>query len=138
MNIARKINTAALSAYQMIYNLLLIAVCVALTVVWLVSLVKNPTPWNGIDEKGNGGLCQYSVPQAIMCALQASDFEDAIRNAVSIGGDSDTISCITGGIAEALFGIPEHLLLSALSYLPDELLQIVTRFEKMFGKKILV
>ena len=93
--------------------------------------------WNGIDEKGNGGLCQYSVPQAIMCALQASDFEDAIRNAVSIGGDSDTISCITGGIAEALFGIPETILSTAMSYLPEDFIQIASRFEKIYGKKVL-
>ena len=59
MNIARKINTAALSAYQMIYNLLLIAVCVALTVVWLVSLVKNTTPWNGIDENDAWGVLVF-------------------------------------------------------------------------------
>jgi ADP-ribosylglycohydrolase len=93
--------------------------------------------WDGIDGEGNGGLCQHSVPQAIMCALQASDFEDAIRNAVSIGGDSDTISCITGGIAEALFGIPGTILSTAMSYLPEDLIQIASRFEKIYGKKVL-
>ncbi|MFC2631291.1 MAG: ADP-ribosylglycohydrolase family protein, partial [Porphyromonas pasteri] len=59
--------------------------------------------WQGIDGKGDGGICQDSVPQAIICVLQAKDFEDAIRNAISIGGDSDTIGCIAGGIAEALY-----------------------------------
>lgn len=103
-----------------------------------IDALRTRYSWIGKDGKENGGLCQYSVPQAIMCALQASDFEDAIRNAVSIGGDSDTISCITGGIAEALFGIPEHILLSALTYLPEDLIQIATRFEKKYGKKILV
>ncbi|MEN9481765.1 MAG: hypothetical protein RLZZ298_3160 [Pseudomonadota bacterium] len=54
--------------------------------------------------------CQGCVPQAITCALEAFSFEDAIRNAISIGGDSDTIAAIAGGIAEARFGVPEsHL-----------------------------
>ncbi len=65
--------------------------------------------WNGMDNVGNGGTCQGSVPQAIACALQATDFEDAVRNAVSIGGDSDTIGCIAGAIAEALFGVPQWM-----------------------------
>lgn len=65
--------------------------------------------WNGMDNAGNGGTCQGSVPQAIACALQATDFEDAVRNAVSIGGDSDTIGCIAGAIAEALFGVPQWM-----------------------------
>lgn len=51
--------------------------------------------------------CQGSVPQAIVAFLESNDFEDAIRNAISIGGDSDTIGAITGGLAEAYYGIPE-------------------------------
>jgi ADP-ribosylglycohydrolase len=50
-----------------------------------------------------------SVPQAIICALQSTSYEDAIRNAVSIGGDSDTIAAIAGGIAEALHGLPHDI-----------------------------
>ena len=50
--------------------------------------------------------CQETVPQAIMAFLESTSFEDAIRNAISIGGDSDTIAAITGGIAEAYYGIP--------------------------------
>uniref|UniRef100_UPI0040484755 ADP-ribosylglycohydrolase family protein n=1 Tax=Polynucleobacter sp. TaxID=2029855 RepID=UPI0040484755 len=50
-----------------------------------------------------------SVPQAISCALHAVSYEDAIRNAVSLGGDSDTIAAIAGGIAEAMFGIPDEI-----------------------------
>lgn len=74
MNIARKINTAALSAYQMIYNLLLITVCVALTVVWLVSLVKNTTPWNGIDENDAWGVLVFGflVAAATVPSLEGS------------------------------------------------------------------
>lgn len=84
--------------------------------------------WQGLDDAGDGATCQGSVPQAISCALQATDFEDAIRNAVSIGGDSDTIACITGAIAEALFGVPDWMLEKVLSLLDDKQLQVVTKF----------
>ena len=65
--------------------------------------------------------CEGSVPQAIVCFLDSEDFEDAIRNAVSLGGDGDTISCIAGAIAEAYYGIPEGLGEEALSYLDEDL-----------------
>ena len=53
--------------------------------------------------------CKNSVPQAIICALDANSYEDAIRNAVSLGGDSDTLACMAGGIAEMRFGVPENI-----------------------------
>ena len=53
--------------------------------------------------------CQGSVPQAIMAFLESTSFEDAIRNAISVGGDSDTIAAICGGIAEAYYGIPTEI-----------------------------
>ena len=79
-----------------------------------------------------------SVPQAIVCALQASSFEDAIRNAVSIGGDSDTIAAIAGGIAEARFGIPEQLAKQTRGYLPADMRSVVTAFydELQTSKKL--
>ena len=77
-----------------------------------------------------------SVPQAITCALEASDYEDAIRNAVSIGGDSDTIACIAGSIAEALYGLPDDIADTARSYLNDEFLEILNRFEKAIRPRI--
>ena len=89
--------------------------------------------WNGVDGEGNGGICQDSVPQAIQCALQATDFEDAIRNAISIGGDSDTIGCITGSIAEALYGVPEEMYEKAMTYLPENFRKLVTEFEAKYG-----
>lgn len=89
--------------------------------------------WRGIDGKGNGGLCQESVPQAIICALEGVSYEDAVRNAISIGGDSDTIGCITGGIAEALYGIPRHIYEKGLRYLPEEFVRIVKDFEGRYG-----
>jgi len=62
-----------------------------------------------------------SVPQAIICALQSTNFEDAIRNAVSIGGDSDTIAAIAGGIAEALHGLPQDIAQQGWAFLPPEM-----------------
>ena len=72
--------------------------------------------------------CQETVPQAIMAFLESTDFEDAIRNAISIGGDSDTLAAITGGIAEAYYGIPQDLAEKALGYLSSDLLETVLAF----------
>ncbi|HYF87126.1 ADP-ribosylglycohydrolase family protein [Azospirillum sp.] len=72
--------------------------------------------------------CQGTVPPAIVCALEATGFEDAIRNAISIGGDSDTLAAITGSIAEAMFGVPDALWVEAEAYLPDDILAVLERF----------
>lgn len=93
--------------------------------------------WHGIDGKGNGAICQDSVPQAIICALAADDFEDAVRNAISIGGDSDTIGCIAGGIAEALYGIPADIYAKGMGYLTPEFQAIVKAFEEKYGCGVL-
>lgn len=69
--------------------------------------------------------CQGSVPQAIEAFLESETFEDAIRNAISIGGDSDTIAAITGSIAEAYYGIDEKLIDKARKYLDDYLLSMI-------------
>jgi ADP-ribosylglycohydrolase len=65
--------------------------------------------------------CQDTVPQAIIAFLESIDFEDAIRNAISLGGDSDTLAAITGSIAEAAYGIPDWIKSKALDYLDDTL-----------------
>ncbi len=65
--------------------------------------------------------CQETVPQAITCALESTSFEDAIRNAVSLGGDSDTLAAIAGPIAEALHGIPREISAEAKRRLVDTL-----------------
>lgn len=65
--------------------------------------------------------CQGTVPQAIISFLESKDFEDAIRNAISLGGDSDTLAAITGSIAEAAYGIPEDIKEKTLSYFNDPL-----------------
>jgi ADP-ribosylglycohydrolase len=77
--------------------------------------------------------CQGTVPPAIVCALEAADFEDAVRNAVSIGGDTDTVACITGGIAEALFGIPDWIAKEAPARLDDDLRSVVERFRAVYS-----
>ena len=75
--------------------------------------------------------CQETVPQAITAFLEAADFEDAIRNAVSLGGDADTLACIAGSIAEPYFGgVPADIRESVLLRLDDELLAVVTAFEQ--------
>lgn len=65
--------------------------------------------------------CEGSVPQAIVCFLEASDYEDAIRNAISLGGDGDTQAAIAGSIAEAYFGIPDKLQERVFAYLDEPL-----------------
>ena len=65
--------------------------------------------------------CQQTVPEAITAFLESNSFEDALRNAVSLGGDSDTLACITGGIAEAFYGMPQELRAGTLKRLPEDL-----------------
>ena len=74
--------------------------------------------------------CQETVPQAIIAFLESVDFEDAIRNAISMGGDSDTLAAITGSIAEATYGIPEEIKDKVLSILDERLIKIYNQFAK--------
>jgi type I restriction enzyme M protein len=76
--------------------------------------------------------CQKSVPQALKAFLESAGFEDAIRNAVSIGGDSDTIAAITGALAGVYYGVPRELARKAAGYLPRSLLKVVESFEEAF------
>lgn len=70
------------------------------------------------------------MPQAITAFLESCDFEDALRTAVSIGGDSDTLAAITGSIAEAFYGVPEELRQECRQRLPPELAEILIEWEK--------
>ena len=72
--------------------------------------------------------CPGSVPQAIECFLESNSYEDAIRNAVSLGGDADTQACIAGAIAEACFGIPKDIRLKGLSFLDQRLTKLFTMY----------
>ena len=68
--------------------------------------------------------CQGSVPESIIAFLEGEDFEDVIRNAISLGGDSDTIGAMAGSIAEAFYGVPDEIQLKTLTYLDDEMLEL--------------
>ena len=80
--------------------------------------------------------CQNSVPQALEAFFESTGYEDAIRNAISIGGDSDTIAAICGGIAEAYYGIPKAIRDGALPYLDDRLAPILVAFEEKYPPKL--
>lgn len=72
--------------------------------------------------------CQGCVPLAVDVIVKSNSFEDAIRNAVAYGGDSDTLAAIVGSMAEALWGVPEELKAQAFTYLPDEMKSVITLF----------
>lgn len=80
--------------------------------------------------------CQGTVPQAIECFLESTSFEDTIRTAVSLGGDSDTLAAIAGGIAEAYYGIQEPIRAKTLTYLGSDLLNIYVEWEAFIGKDL--
>ena len=82
---------------------------------------------NRFDE-----TCQGTVPVALWIIGQSSSFEDAIRRAVSLGADADTLGAIVGSIAEAIWGIPEEMQLKALNYLPNDMKSVVLRFYHRF------
>lgn len=72
--------------------------------------------------------CSNSVPQALFCFLESNSFIDAIRKSISIGGDSDTIACIVGGISEAYYGIPDELKEETYKFIPDYIKEILNQF----------
>jgi len=100
-------------------------------------ITRNYYDWcSSVDElQANyswDGSCQGTVPPALQCFFESESFEDAIRNAISIGGDSDTIGAITGAVAEAFYGIPDKILETTKTYIPEDLMQIILDFEKTF------
>ena len=77
--------------------------------------------------------CQGSVPQSIIAFLESNSYEDAVRNAISLGGDADTMACIAGGIAEAFYGgIPEDIRVQTLERLDSRLRGIVEEFDERY------
>ena len=78
--------------------------------------------------------CQETVPEAITAFLEGESFEDVIRTAVSLGGDCDTLTCIAGSMAEAFYGVPEELKVECRKRLPEDLLEVVRRFEETMMK----
>ena len=98
--------------------------------------IKNIYGKYGYDDDGNWVTCQGSIPQALIAFLDSESFEDAVRNAVCIGGDSDTIGAMTGAIAESYYGVPYEMEERALTYLPDDLQNIYFAFETIKKKRI--
>ena len=79
--------------------------------------------------------CQRTVPEAIIAFLESQDFEDAIRNAVSLGGDTDTLGAITGSIAEAFYGIPAVLIAECRSRIDEGLMtDVLDEFDHTLGR----
>lgn len=77
--------------------------------------------------------CQWSVPQSILAFLESKGFEDAIRNAISLGGDADTMACIAGAIAEAYYGgVPAEIAAPVLARLDDRLKSVVREFRDRY------
>lgn len=79
--------------------------------------------------------CQVTVPQAIRCFLEANSFEETIRLAVSIGGDSDTIAAIAGSLAESRFDVPKEIYSKAMECLPTDMLNVIGDFYEMLNLK---
>lgn len=80
--------------------------------------------------------CQGSVPQSIIAFLESTDYEDAVRNAISLGGDADTMACIAGAIAEAHYGgVPEHIHGRVMEKLDDRLESVVNEFTEKYGER---
>ena len=80
--------------------------------------------------------CQGSVPESIIAFLESKDFEDAIRLAISLGGDADTMGAITGSIAEAYYkNVPDHIKEEILKRLPEEFINVMEKFYKKFIMK---
>lgn len=80
--------------------------------------------------------CQNTVPQALMAFFESTSYEDAIRNAISIGGDSDTLAAITGAVAECYYGIPQKLREQGMIYLDERLLGVLRTFEAKYPPKV--
>ncbi len=87
--------------------------------------------WQGHGRE----ICQVSLPQALACFFEGESYEDVIRNCISIGGDSDTIAAIAGGIAEAYYGVPEDIKEQLGLYLSPALMHICEAFETWAKKR---
>lgn len=87
------------------------------------------------SEYSFDSTCPGSVPESIICFLEGNSYEDVVRNAVSLGGDTDTQAAIAGSIASAYYGIPETIIEQALSYIPSDMMSVIKRFSNKYDKK---
>jgi ADP-ribosylglycohydrolase len=86
-------------------------------------------PYYSFNETCNG-----TVPQALIAFLESTSYEDAIRNAISLGGDADTLACITGGVAEAYYGgVPRDIADRVMSLLDERIATLVEKFRRRFN-----
>lgn len=83
--------------------------------------------WYGFDPS-----CRGTVPYALLAFFESSDYEEAVRLAVSLGGDSDTLACITGGVAGAYYGVPTAIREQALEFLDEPLRRLIADFEAQY------
>lgn len=81
--------------------------------------------------------CKNSVPQALIAALDANSYEDAVRGAISLGGDSDTLACMAGGLAEIRFGVPKDIQTQALKYMDGNIFSTIQNFYNQFKPEAL-
>ncbi len=100
--------------------------------------IKNIMGNYGYDNWGAWVTCEGSIPYAIVAFLDGENFEDVIRNAVGIGGDSDTIGAMAGSIAEAYYGVPAELEEKALSYLPEKLQGLCHAFRTIKKERVVL
>jgi ADP-ribosylglycohydrolase len=98
--------------------------------------VDSLRTWYALDYDPLYISCMKSVPPAVTAFLDSDDFEDSIRKVISIGGDSDTLACITGGIAQAHYGVPLEIRNEVLRRLDERLSMVVIEFEDRFMKRI--
>lgn len=98
-------------------------------------------PYKQLNKEGNfESSCQRTIPQALTCIREAKDYEDAIRMAISIGGDADTLGAIVGGIAEPLFGVPQDIADKAYAIVEQwspRMDRVLKNFETQMGNKII-
>ena len=97
--------------------------------------VENIRPNYGIDDQGDWVTCQGSVPHSLVAFFDSTDFEDAVRNGISLGGDADTIGCMAGAVAEAYYGVSYDVEDKALGYLSAELKSIYFAFDSIKKKR---
>ena len=95
-----------------------------------VTVDEYRTKWQGHGKE----ICQVSMPQALACFFEGDCYEDVIRNCISIGGDSDTIAAIAGGIAEAYFYVPNEVKERVWDFLPNDLASICKEFDSWRDK----
>lgn len=90
----------------------------------------------GYDDNGDWVTCQWSVPQALVAFLDGKNFEDVIRNAVGIGGDSDIIGAIAGSIVESYYGVSYEVEDETLEYLTEDFKGIYYAFGLIKKKRV--